>query len=93
MSPALDTLIQYARLILDDALMEENDAELRQSVVDEISEYANDLTLMEGYQIDAYQVICDDTNNPSSVINAGEIRVTIAVVSNGKRQIAKLRAP
>lgn len=89
----IDTIAEYARLVLDDHMLEENDAELRQEITDDICEYVDDLARMGQYQIDSYQVICDETNNTPAVIHAFEIRVTITVLEKGKRYIRKLKAP
>jgi hypothetical protein len=90
---AIDAIAEYARLVMDDCMLEFNDAELRQEIVDDISEYVNDLARTDLYKIDAYNVICDESNNTPAVINNNQLCVTITVVENGVRSIRKLRVP
>lgn len=85
-------IVEYTRLIMEDALLEENNEALRHWICEEVTEFIHVVT-QQNHGLDAYNIICDESNNSPVVINNGEIRVTLVVVENGKRQEFKLRAP
>ena len=61
----------------EDYLFEVNDAVTRSQFVNSVEPFLQDIQNKRGIQ--AFQVVCDETNNPPSVVDANELRARILV--------------
>ena len=76
-SEIVDILKKYGRIVEQDFVYEFNNERNRTSIYNGIDNYLREIKSREGLY--DYRVICDDTNNPPSVIDQNKLIVDIYV--------------